>query len=266
LVEEAVSTGLEALAITDHDTLAGYDSAAPFARASGLDLVCGIEISTRFHGRSVHLLGYFVNAPPTQDFREWLLGLQRSRRERNSRLIDRLRSLGVDISMDEVESKGRSLTGRPHFAKVLVEKGYVTSTEQAFEEYLDESAKGYVQRQEVPLHEGIERVLSAGGVPSLAHPIRVARRVERGAVNGSDQLETWVSEMRDMGLRALEVFHSDHRPEDTDRYLDLARRFDMAVTGGSDFHGGNKPLIQLGRGFEGNLNVPRSVLDRLREL
>ena len=258
-----MAAGLEALAITDHDTLAGYDRAEPLARAAGLDLVCGIEISTRFHDRSVHLLGYFVNQPPTAEFREWLLALQKSRRERNIRLIDRLRSLGVDISLEEVEAKGHSMTGRPHFARVLVEKGYVDDAEQAFEEYLDESAKGYVQRQEVAMHEGIERVVKAGGVASLAHPIRVGKRGSRA---GHEELEAWVVEMRDMGLGAIEVFHSDHRPADVERYLDMAQRLNLAPTGGSDFHGANKPRIQLGRGFEGNLNVPRSVLDRLRAM
>jgi predicted metal-dependent phosphoesterase TrpH len=258
LVDAAVAAGLEALAITDHDTLAGYDRAAPLARSAGLDLVCGIEISTRFQGRSVHLLGYFANQPPTVEFREWLLDLQRSRRERNLRLIERLRSLGLDISIEEVEAKGRTMTGRPHFARVLVEKGYVSDYEQAFEEYLDESAKGYVQRREVPMDEGIERVRTAGGVASLAHPIRVGRK------HGNDGLEDWVVEMREMGMRAIEAFHSDHRPADTARYVDMARRLDLAVTGGSDFHGDNKPRIELGRGFEGNLDIPRSVLDRLR--
>jgi len=253
---------LEALAVTDHDTLAGYDLAAPLALAAGLDLVCGIEISTRFHGRSVHLLGYFVNQPPGTAFREWLGELQSSRRDRNRRLIDRLRSLGVEISLEEVEAKGRSMTGRPHFARVLVEKGYVTTIDQAFEDYLDESAKGYVQRREVAMEEGIERVVRGGGIPSLAHPIRVGRR---SGTNG-DELDQWVSEMRDMGLRALEAFHSDHRPQDVERYLDLARRLDLAVTGGSDFHGANKPRIELGRGYEGNLCVPRSVLDNLRAM
>ena len=262
-MEAAVHAGLEALAISDHDTLAGYDRAEPVARAAGLDLVCGIEISTRFHGRSVHLLGYFVHEPPAAAFREWLLGLQKSRRDRNSRLIDRLRSLGVDISLEEVETKGRSMTGRPHFARLLVEKGYVNDYEQAFEEYLDESAKGYVERQEVEMHEGIERVQAAGGVPSLAHPIRVGRGAARA---GHDELEGWVVEMREMGLRALEVFHSDHRPADVVRYLNLARRLDLAATGGSDFHGANKPRVELGTGFEHNLDIPRAVLDHLRAL
>lgn len=261
-----MSAQLEALAITDHDTLAGYDLAEPLARAAGLELVCGIEISTRFHGRSVHLLGYFPKQPPTAEFREWLLALQSSRRDRNRRLIERLRSLGLDISLEEVEAKGRSMTGRPHFARVLVEKGYVTTLDQAFEEYLDESAKGYVQRKEVPMREGIERVLAGGGVPSLAHPIRVGRRIERNLNNGNDELERWVQEMRDMGLRAMEVFHSDHRPEDVKRYQDIARRLNLGITGGSDFHGANKPRIELGRGLEGNLAIPRSVLDDLRAM
>jgi predicted metal-dependent phosphoesterase TrpH len=266
-VQAAVSTKLEALAITDHDTLAGYDGAEPAARAAGLDLICGIELSTRFHGRSVHLLGYFVHEPPAREFREWLGELQESRRDRNQRLIERLRSLGVDISLEEVQAKGRSMTGRPHFARVLIEKGYVTSIEEAFREYLDESAKGYVQRHEIPMHEGIERVKKAGGATSLAHPIRVSRRVERGdGHGGGDELDEWIAEMREMGLSALEVFHSDHRPPDVARFLEMAQRFDLAVTGGSDFHGGNKPRIELGRGFEGNLNVPRSVLDRLRAM
>lgn len=262
-MDAAVAARLEALAITDHDTLAGYHGAQPLARTLGLELVCGIEISTRFHGRSVHLLGYFVNQPPTAAFRDWLHELHESRRDRNLRLIARLRSLGVDISIEEVEAKGRSMTGRPHFARVLVEKGYVTTIDQAFEDYLDESAKGYVQRREVPMREGIERVVKGGGIPSLAHPIRVGRRVSS---NDGDELDKWVGEMRDMGLRALEVYHSDHRPQDVERYLDLARRLDLAATGGSDFHGANKPRIELGRGYEGNLSIPRSVLDNLRTM
>lgn len=259
-MEEARAKGLEALAITDHDTLAGYDLAEPLARNAGLELVCGIEISTKFHGRSVHLLGYFVHDAPAPEFRDWLLALQRSRRERNRRMIERLRSLGVDITIEEVEAKGRRMTGRPHFARVLLEKGYVATYDQAFQDYLDESAKGYVQRMEAPMHEAIERVRKAGGLPSLAHPIRVSRRV----FDGHEQFENSLAEMVEMGLQAIEIYHSDHRLEDVARYESLAQRFDLAATGGSDFHGANKPRVELGRGYEGNLNIPRAVLDRLR--
>jgi predicted metal-dependent phosphoesterase TrpH len=118
----------------------------------------------------------------------------------------------------------------------------------------------------VPMHEGIARVKKAGGITSLAHPIRVSRQLERGDGHAKNELDQWVAELREMGLGALEVFHSDHRPPDVARFQDMARRFELEVTGGSDFHGANKPRIELGRGFEGNLNVPRSVLDRLRAM
>src|SRR5262249_37619424 len=153
---------LEALAISDHDTLAGYDRAAPHAAEKGLDLVCGIELSTKFRRKTVHLLGYFLNEPPADGFRDWLAEMQASRRDRNLRLAERLRSLGLDVTIEEVERKGRSLTGRPHFAKVLLEKGYVSSIQEAFDEYLDESAKGYVDRKEPDLAFGIQQIASGG--------------------------------------------------------------------------------------------------------
>jgi predicted metal-dependent phosphoesterase TrpH len=250
--------GLDALAISDHDTLAGYDRAAPRARDKGLDLVCGIELSTKFNRRTVHLLGYFLNEPPVDGFRDWLAEMQATRRDRNVRLAERLRSLGMDVTIEEVEKKGRSLTGRPHFAKVMLEKGYVSSIQEAFDEYLDESAKGYVDRQEPDLALGIERIAAAGGISSIAHPVRLGYR-------DPAQMRKIVSEMRDAGLTAIEVYHSDHRPADVEQFLGLAREFDLAITGGSDFHGDVKPGVRLGSGA-GNLNIPRSVLERLREI
>lgn len=257
LIAEAQRVGLEALAITDHDTLRGYELAAPLATAAGLELICGIELSTRFGGASVHLLGYFPCHPPSGDFRQWLDFLLESRRDRNRRLVDRLRSLGVEITLEEVEKRGRSLTGRPHFARILVEKGYARDVQDAFDEFLDESAKGYVQRHEVPIEEAIQRLRDAGGVASLAHPIRVAR-------NDWTKLAEYVGRMAEMGMRGIEVYHSDHSPENVAFYLSLARRFGLTPTGGSDFHGGNKPNISLGTGQRGNLNIPYEVLAGLK--
>ena len=258
LVDAAVALGLDALAISDHDTLMGYDRALPRAREKGLDLVCGIELSTKFHGRTVHLLGYFLHDPPADGFREWLLEMQASRRDRNVRMAERLRQLGINVTIEEVDSRGRSLAGRPHFARIMLEKGYVASIQQAFDEYLDESAKGYVDRHEPDLRAAIERINRAGGISSIAHPVRLGYR-------DPQKLRTIVGEMRDAGLTALEVYHSDHRAADVEQYLDLAHEFELGVTGGSDFHGTVKPNVQLGVG-SGNLNIPRSVLDRLREI
>jgi len=258
LVDSAVALGLEALAISDHDTLAGYDQALPRAQEKGLDLVCGIELSTKSNGKTVHLLGYFLAQPPSGGFRDWLAEMQATRRDRNRRMAERLRSLGIDITIEEVEKKGRSLTGRPHFARLMLEKGYVSSIQQAFDEYLDESAKGYVDREEPELSASIQRLRAAGGISSIAHPVRLGYR-------DPGKLRTLVGEMRDAGLGALECYHSDHKAHDVEQYLGLTREFELGVTGGSDFHGDAKPNVRLGVGT-GNLNIPRSVLDHLREI
>jgi predicted metal-dependent phosphoesterase TrpH len=257
LVGEAMKLGLEALAITDHDTFKGYDMAVPYAKEAGLELICGIELSTKFGGATVHMLAYFLREPPTAEFCTWLEALLESRRERNRQLIVKLQDLGLDITLAEVETKGRTLTARPHFGRVLLEKGYVSSMQEAFDKYLDEAAPGYVQRREVPVDEAIARVKAAGGITSLAHPVRVAK-------NDWDTLAVWVKKMADAGMGAIEVFHSDHTPENVAYYGQLAERFGLAVTGGSDFHGGNKPGIDLGTGHRRNLSVPYSLLAKLR--
>jgi predicted metal-dependent phosphoesterase TrpH len=258
LMAEAVRVGLKALAITDHDTFEGHDAAAPCAKEAGIELICGIEVSTRYQGSTVHLLGYFPVKPPAEEFRQWLDLLQERRRDRNIRLIAKLRSLGIDISLNEVERIGRSLTGRPHFARVLVEKGYASDIQDAFDQYLDESARGFVQREEAPIDEAIERIVKSGGIASLAHPVRVAK-------NNWAKLAAWVEDLASLGMRAIEVYHSDHSPENVAYYASLAERFNLAATGGSDFHGANKPMIGLGTGLRGNLNIPDDVLDKLKQ-
>jgi 3',5'-nucleoside bisphosphate phosphatase len=259
LIDEARRVGLTALAITDHDTFAGYDAAVPYAQAAGVNLICGIELSTRYQGGSVHLLGYFPVTPPSNELRGWLGLILEGRRDRNNRLIAKLQSIGVDITLAEVETMGRTLTGRPHFARVLVDKGYAKDIQAAFDLYLDESARGFVQRQEVPMEEALERILASGGVPSLAHPVRVAK-------NNWEKLAEYAEDLAGMGLRAIEVYHSDHSPEGSSYYGSLAERFVLGATGGSDFHGANKPLISLGTGKRNNLRVPDALLEDLKTL
>lgn len=252
LIAEAVRSDVRTLGITDHDTFEGYDLAEPHARAEGVDLVCGIELSTKFHGQSVHLLGYFLQGV-ADEFRDWVIEMQVSRRDRNVRLVARLQELGVDITLQEVQARSQGMTARPHFAQILVEKGYVRDLRQAFDQYLDESAKGYVSRHEPSFAEGVEKVRNAGGIASLAHPIRV-----RG------ELGTLLPEMRSNGLNAIEAYHSDHSAEHTKSYLDLAEQHGLAVTGGSDFHGAAKPGIALGTGRGNNLRIPEDLVERLR--
>ena len=254
LIEDAVRAGVTVLAITDHDTLAGYDLALAPARAAGLDLVCGIELSTKLRGHSTHLLGYFPAGNAPEEFRGWVRLQQRSRKDRNIRLVARLRELGFDITLEEAEARGRGMTGRPHFAALLLEKGYVQTYRQAFDDYLDESAKAYVFRHEPTFAEAVAVVRRAGGVASLAHPTRVHGDVAE-----------LMPELCAAGLSAIEAYHSDHTPAETAYFADLARRYDLLVTGGSDFHGeAIKPGVELGSGYQGNLNVPPEVMDHLR--
>jgi predicted metal-dependent phosphoesterase TrpH len=259
LVNAGHRMGLEALAITDHDTFAGYEQARPYADALGLRLLCGIEISTALGNpkeKTVHLLGYFLNGGASAGFRDWVLKMQAGRRDRNERLVARLRTLGVDIRLEEVNALGRSMAGRPHFARLLVQKGYASSIQDAFLKYLDEAAPGYVDREEPSLEEAIRRVADGGGISSLAHPIRLGKRNHRD----EDEL---IGRIAGYGLRAIEVYHSDQTAEDSARYRAIAEKYGLRMTGGSDFHGDNKPSIQLGTGFNGNLNVPKDLLDAL---
>lgn len=256
LVSAAVEAGLDALAITDHDTLAGYQMAAPLAEKAGLLLICGIELSTKIpepSRKTVHLLGYFFKTPPAAEFLHWLGGMQEARRDRNRRLAAKLQTMGVDVRIEEVEAMGRSLAGRPHFAKLMVQKSYVPNTTEAFRLYLDESAPGYVDRDEPTLGEGIRRIQEAGGLTSLAHPIRLGKR-------DLHEEEKLVGSFAEMGLDAIEAYHSDHEAKDVERYLSYAEKYGLRVTGGSDFHGENKPSVKLGHAM-----VPTSLLHALMQ-
>lgn len=255
LIEAARALPLDALAITDHDTFAGYDQALPLAQACNFDLVCGLEMTTRHESQrvfSIHMLVYFVHQPPPAEFRDWLTEILTGRRDRNVRLITNLQEAGVAIELAEVERLGRTLTGRPHFARVLVNKGYASNAEDAFRRYLGENAPHYAERFGPQTTYAIERVRMAGGLPVLAHPIRLG-------VTDHKREEKLIWDLRDAGLGGLEVYHSDHDQNDVDRYARLAKRLDLAVTGGSDFHGTAKPNIALG-----SVKVPSSVLENLR--
>lgn len=235
LLRLAGEAGLTTLAITDHDTFTGFEEAAVLPRPESLNLIRGIELSCRLERRSVHLLGYFLQ-PPKAVFLQWLEQMQASRRERNQRLANRLRELGAIVDVTEAEALGRTITGRPHFARLLVSKGYARSYEDAFRRYLGEDASAHVEWRGPTIEEGIQQVREGGGFSSLAHPVRIHNPWQ----------EELIGRLAGLGLNALEVFHTDHSPEDSARFLRLADRFGLGVTGGSDFHGANKPGVKLG--------------------
>ena len=252
----AAAAGLKALAITDHDTFDGYLLARESAREHGVELVCGIELSTRTAEFPVHLLSYFLHTAPTLAFNKWLSEQHAARHERNQKLAARLQALGLQVTLEEAQALGRGVTGRVHFARVLISKGYVRDIKEAFNRYLAEGAPGYVAMEDALLDEAIVRVREAGGLPVIAHPGRM-RLVDNEAA--------FIRRCADQGLAGLEVIHSDHTLEEALRYQRFAREFGLSMTGGSDFHGDTKPRLRLGSGYEGNVRVPDEWLDQLRD-
>jgi len=263
LVRRAVASGIGTLAITDHDTLDGVDSVLQCAAQAGLNLIRGIELSTRVDGesdprrRNAHLLAYFF-ADPGPEFRLWLLSLRKQRRERNRLIAERLQQLGLDVRLEDAEALGRNITARPHFASVMLGKGYVSSAREAFDVYLGETGRAFVEREDPPIEAAIERARAAGGVTSLAHAIRLN---QPDPVRESKLISGWAEQ----GLDAIEVWHSDHGEVEEARYGHIAEHCGLARTGGSDFHGEHTPGVLPGIG-KGRLCVPPSVLDDLHRI
>ena len=252
LVELACNNGLSALGVTDHDTLDGYDQAVPHAQARGLDLICGIELSARFRSKTIHVLGYFLENPAGARFRGRLADLKASRRDRNRRLAERLRQMGLDITLEEAEELGKDQTGRPHFARLLVKKGYVENYRDAFDRYLDESAPGFVERDEPSLRAVFGWIRESDGIPVWAHPGRFI-------AEESEEPAELFAEIAHQGCLAIECFHRDHTIDQAERYAHVARGLGLGVTGGSDFHGPSPNGVPLG-----GLRLPDSLLEEFR--
>ena len=244
-----------ALAITDHDTITGLPEAIQAGRSLGIEVIPGIELSSRWGNTELHVLGYFLDWN-NAELRRQLTRFQDARHVRNPRIIEKLNALGIHLTYDDVKAlAGDGSVGRPHIARVLIEKGYVTSAKEAFDRYLADGAVAHVPRDLPEPAEAIAVIRAAGGVPVLAHPSWLDR--SEGIYKVCEQLKT-------VGLGGIEVHYSTHRPEQTAAYLEVARRLDLLVTGGSDFHGVTKPDIEVGIG-RGQLKVPEALLEPLRK-
>lgn len=252
----AAKAHVTTLAITDHDTVDGIPDALAAGAALGIEVIPGIEISSRYGEGELHILGYFLDWKDEALASE-LVRLKSTRHARNPRIIGKLNELGLGITYDEVRAlAGDVSVGRPHIARVLMEKGYVTSAKEAFDRYLADGAAAYVPRELPTPAEAIALIRAAKGVAVLAHPVWVDR--------GSQRINTLCAELKEAGLQGIEVYYSTHKPEQTAEYLNTARRLDLLVTGGSDFHGLTKPDIEIGIG-RGTLHVSPKLLEPLRK-
>ena len=254
VVRLAREAGLKAIAISDHDGLAGCSEAIKASRNAGVEVVPGIEISTKFGG-AVHILGYYidVDSPKLKPVLEWVVN---DRNERNRKMAEMMAADGISVSYEQMRERFGEIVGRPHFAKLLVEQGYAESVQDAFDKYVDKGRKYWLPRNFLSIDRSIELIREAGGVPVLAHPFQY-KRDDAG-------LRELIEHCMDAGLMGMECRYSGYSAEMSGYLEALAEEYKLLKTGGSDFHGSNKPDISIGTG-KGGLDVPYEFLEELKK-
>ena len=256
----AVQLDLKAVAITDHDTLSGSIRALAEGIPSPLDFLTGIEISAaapdgyRLKG-SVHILGYGID-PHHAGLCELLKKLMTARKNRNPKIIARLNEMGMDLSIEELNQiTGGSTAGRPHIAQLMIKKNMASSIDDAFDRFLGKDKPAYVNKFRAPMDQAIGAINAAGGIAVLAHPYL-------NNIHEPSTFETFLLTLKSMGLGGIEALYPEHPKDATDLYCRLARKHDLLITGGTDFHGQVTPNIQVGIG-DGTFHVPHSIYEAL---
>ena len=258
LVKKALKENLRAFALTDHDTTDGIDEALLAASGTCLEVIPGIEFSTTYEEKDIHMLGLGIDHHNAH-FQESLEVFRNHRHTRNLQMIDKLREHGIDISYEKLLLEYPDCTDvwtRAHFARFLLDHGYVSSRNEAFDRYLGDHACCFVPRPKVSPFQVISLIHETGGYAVLAHPLLYGF--------SSQNLELLVRRCKEAGVDGIETVYSRNRGSDESAMRQLARRFGLKITGGSDFHGDNKPDIQLGTGT-GNLRIPYELWAHLKE-
>ena len=250
-VRRASALGLRAIAITDHDNVSGHAEALSAGLDLGIEVVPGIEVSAKYDV-SIHILGYYIeNLIPI------LANIVNDRDQRNEQIAARMAADGLPVDYQAMKKRFGNVIGRPHFGRILVELGLAESVSDAFARFMSRGKPYFVPRRSVDLDTAVEAVLASGGVPVLAHPFQYKMK--------DAELRELIKRCMDHGLRGMECRYSGYDAEQV-RYLEkLAGEYSLLKTGGSDFHGDNKPHIGLGTGIFGELNVPYAWLEPLKE-
>lgn len=260
LLKTARKIGLRAVAITDHDTIRGVREAIEFGLPNSPEFITGVEISTEFPADyrgsgSLHILGYGFSIDDP-NLNQALLHLQSARKNRNLKIIKRLKEIGFEISMPELlRHAGRAQLGRPHIAQMMVNKGWIHTIDEAFDLFLGQEKAAYVEKYRLPFGEAVSLIHNAGGIAVLAHPALIK-------LPATHNLDTLIELLTAMGLGGIESYYSEHFPEQIEYYSSLAKRLGLLVTGGTDYHGAIKPDVQMGCG-KGNLTIPYSIYENL---
>lgn len=257
LLELAKNAGVEALALTDHDTVAGLAEARQAASRVEIEFVDGVELACASAKGTLHMLGYFID-PRSKALSELLKELIESRQVRNPKILARLNELGYPLGMEEVQAQaGSDIISRLHIALAMTAKNYVRSVDEAFGRFLGTEGAAFVRRFEPQPEHAIEVIHRAGGLAVLAH----AMHLQAG---NQQELAERIGQLAELGLDGLEVWYPEHDAGLTGQLWQLCQRLNLAAVGGSDFHGVGKPHIKLGVG-RGGLNIPVEILDRLKQ-
>lgn len=244
----AVKCGVTTIALTDHDTVSGIESAQKEANKLGIEFIPGIEISSDSEIGSMHILGYNIDSQNIQLRKtcEWFV---MQRQERGNKIFQFLEQRGVVLSHKSVEKYANGgLLARPHFARAMVDAGYVSNVREAFDKYLDIPEFKKIKREKLSPEKSCGLILNAGGIPVLAHPVQLKTDI--------DGLSAVIKKLTKKGLMGIECFYSTHTPEQTENYLKIAKENGLYISAGSDFHGEKiKPDVHLGTGINNSLCI-----------
>lgn len=254
LVRHGKENGLAALALTDHDSIDGVEEAMRTGEEIGMEVVPGIEFSVQSKTET-HILGYYIDIHHPS-LLEALEQIRRERRERNHMVVENLRKLGFDVSLEEVFPLApNGLIGRAHFAKLLVQKGYVSSVKEAFDLYLSNGKPAYASNQSLSPQRAVQLIKEAGGCAFVAH-LHLIRMEDA-------PLREFLSDLKKVGLDGIEGYYTEYTPEMQETYQRMAKELGLLLSGGTDFHGAMKPHISIGTGY-GNLAIPYTLLEQIK--
>lgn len=256
LVKLAKKQGLSAMALTDHDTIVGVPEAIEAGNKYGIEIIPGIELSSTYYSKEIHIIGLYINYKDVL-FNEALENLRIIRNERNLKIIEKFKSFGIDISFDEMkELYGNAVITRAHFADYLLIKGYIKNRVEAFDRYIGENGPCYIPREKLTPDQTIKLITQAGGVAILAHPTLYHL--------GNAEMNKLLSYLCRAGLKGIEAIYSTHSLGEEIQIRKLAKENHLIISGGSDYHGKNKPYLNLGTG-KGHLCIPYDILDNIKK-
>lgn len=256
LVLNAMNKKLSAIAITDHDTVSGIPEAVETAKNLPIDVISGIELSCLYNDKDLHILGYFIDYT-NQSFLNKLKELKKKREFRNEQMRQKLEKHGIILTMEQIQGQAKqSVITRAHFAKAMEEAGYINSKEEAFLKYIGDDCPCFVQKLRFTPQEAIDLIHSAGGIAVLAHPLIYKMSYH--------EIEHLLKYLKECGLIGVEVYHSSHNISNSGKLREMIRPYHLLPTGGSDYHGSNKPDVQLGCGY-GGMTISHSLLDDLKQ-